>query len=140
MNHLQLIAALGALALAGCQTMQSNFQPDAAASVANGQVQYVRSGKSIITDLATSRSGNRDVSLVVTAGGGLPLLELTRGGSGRAHAQGVIARGSWKGFATKAPKHLRGWLRVAEKVAAGENEFEVDSPESGERFVVRLTR
>jgi hypothetical protein len=101
-------------------------------------MQYVSAaGKSVIGDVVVRRSKQGDLQLAFSSGPGFPLMRLSQSGT-VARAEGVLARGSWQGAPERAPQHLRGWIRLARTVAAGNVDRNLTLTAEGERFVCRF--
>lgn len=82
-----------------------------------GQLHYQGVGeRSVIGEVIVRRSGTRDFALSFLSGPGFPLLKLQVSGDDVV-AEGMFARGRWRGKVANAPKQLRSWIALREVFA-----------------------
>jgi hypothetical protein len=133
-----ILLAAAALGLAGCQTPATFPTPTAEWQSLSGQMQHIApNGKSVIGDVVIRRSKQGDFQLELSSGPGVPLMRIFQA-EGRGRAEGVMARGSWQGDPTRAPKHLRGWFRLAHVFSVKGHNRDLKITEEGEQFVFRF--
>jgi hypothetical protein len=109
---MKVFSSLLAVALlTGCQTSHQFATPDKTWQTHIGQLKYSDATRTLIGDVVVQRRGETDFQLEFQKAGGFPLLTL-REDATTARAEGLLARGSWQGAPTSAPKHLRGWVAL----------------------------
>ena len=138
---MKLPAALFAAALlSGCQTPHQFATPDKTWQTHIGQLKYSDGQRTLIGDVVVQQRETTDFQLEFQKTGGFPLLTL-RADATTARAEGLLARGSWQGAPSAAPKHLRGWvgLREALQKPAGPVRT-VDFPADEQHFVFQFQR
>ena len=133
-------AVITIIIAAGCQTPGTFPKPDARWQTHAGQLQYVSGDKSVIGDMVMRSLGTNELQLDFQSGPGFPLIELKQSGD-RVRAEGILARGTWEGHAGRAPEHLRGWVRLREKLAGKSPRGRLSvEPVAGERFTFVFAR
>lgn len=104
-----LVSLLGA-----CTVTQALPTPGAGWDSHTGQLLYRGpKDRSVIGDVVVRHSGRSDFALNFLSGPGFPLLKLQVSGDDVV-AEGVLARGRWRGKVQKAPKTLQGWIALRE--------------------------
>jgi hypothetical protein len=110
---------LGLLALAliapGCAAPQA-FDPVVTENwnTHTGQLMYrAKGGRSIIGEFVVRESSGQGFVLHFSSGPGIPLMKLQKTPSSIT-AEGVLARGKWRGGPESVPRHLRGWVALEE--------------------------
>lgn len=101
----------------GCQTAPPRGatpfpEPGADWTTLVGQLRYVTPERAVIGEVVVSRHGQEHFQLDFLAGPGVPLLRLREWGL-RAEAEGLFARGYWRGNPTRAGR-LASWTALRE--------------------------
>ena len=81
----------------------------------SGQLMYRTATTTLIGDVLVRFSTSGDFELTVSKGPGVTLLSL-RQDANFAEVRGPFAKASWSGPVEQAPKPLRGWLGLREKL------------------------
>ena len=112
-----LIVALLILDLTGCAILspQQFTEPSNDWQTRNGQLMYRTAKTTLIGEVFVRFSKNGDFELTFSKGPGVTLLTL-RQNSSFAEAKGALARRGWSGPIEHAPKQLRGWLELRDKI------------------------
>ena len=124
----------------GCQTPTAFQKPDARWQTHTGQLQYLSGDTSVIGDVVVRTFGSSEFQLDFQSGPGFPLMQLRQSGD-RARAEGILARGRWKGMSSRAPQQLRGWVKLREEFSRTVSPRRLTiTPAEGERFTFVLAR
>ncbi len=125
------------LCLTSCATV-SNHQfaaPANAWQTRSGQLAYRGAKMSLIGEVLVRSSKSGDIELIFSKGPGINLMTL-RQDAQFGSAEGPLARGRWAGAVANAPRRLRGWFALREKILAGGTSVRVD--QGGESFNLRF--
>lgn len=102
------------LLLAACTAPQPLPTPGAGWKSYTGQLLYrAQEGRSVIGEVVVRNSGQTNFALDFLSGPGFPLLKIQVSGEDVV-AEGVLARGRWRGNVQNAPKALQGWIGLRE--------------------------
>ncbi|SRR6266487_188452 len=102
----------------------------------NGQLMYRTPKTTLIGDVLVRFSKRGDFELTFSKGPGVTLLSL-RQDAGFAEVKGPFAEGSWSGAVEQAPKPLRGWLGLRDKLIHSQDQS-VRYTAGDETFVFRF--
>lgn len=108
--HSLAVATLSIIALSACATNAPIPNPQPGWAQATGQIQSTGGTVPIVGEIVI-RHDRENFLAEVTKGPGLPLLKIYgKGQHGeQVTARGALARGSWSGSPTSAPKPLKAW-------------------------------
>lgn len=81
----------------------------------NGQLMYRTAKTTLIGEVFVRFSKSGDFELTFSKGPGVTLLSLKQNNT-FAEARGALARRGWSGPVEHAPKQLRGWLELRDKI------------------------
>ena len=109
-----LLAIVG---LTGCATTSRHqfVEPAGNWQTKSGQLMYRTANTSLLGDVLVRFSESGDFELTVSKGPGVTLLSLQQDAS-FAEVKGPFAEGRWSGPVEQAPKPLRGWLGLRDKL------------------------
>ena len=112
-----LMVALLILDLTGCAILSPHqfTEPSNDWQTRNGQLMYRTAKTTLIGEVFVRFSKNGDFELTFSKGPGVTLLTLRQNNS-FAEAKGALARRGWSGPVEHAPKQLRGWLELRDKI------------------------
>lgn len=112
-----LVVALLILDLTGCAILSPHqfTEPSNDWQTRNGQLMYRTAKTTLIGEVFVRFSKNGDFELTFSKGPGVTLLTLRQNNS-FAEAKGALARRGWSGPVESAPKQLRGWLELRNKI------------------------
>ncbi len=112
-----LIVALLILDLTGCAILSPHqfTEPSNDWQTRNGQLMYRTAKTTLIGEVFVRFSKNGDFELTFSKGPGVTLLTLRQNNS-FAEAKGALAPRGWSGPVESAPKQLRGWLELRDKI------------------------
>ena len=135
----RILLALLIVDLTGCATMSRHHfaEPTAAWQTRTGQLLYAAPNKSLIADAVVRYSNAGDLELVLFKGPGLTLLSLRQDAS-FAEIKGPIARNGWSGPIDRAPKQLRAWLELRDKIIEAKDRHVIRHVAGTESFVLRF--
>ena len=102
----------------------------------NGQLMYRTPKTTLIGDVLVRFSKRGDFELTFSKGPGVTLLSL-RQDAGFAEVKGPFAEGSWSGAVEQAPKPLRGWFGLRDKLIHSQDQS-VRYTAGDETFVFRF--
>jgi hypothetical protein len=105
--------------------------------VRNGQLQYRTGGRSVIGDVLIRFSPAGDYELTFSKGPGVNLITIQQDAT-FARVKSSLTRLSWSGPPDRAPKQLRGWLSLREKLVAAPHQKVIRHTLDGETFVFRF--
>jgi hypothetical protein len=112
------LASLGmTFMLASCAIVSRHqfAEPAQDWQVRSGQLLYRNPRTTLIGDVLVRFSRTGDFELTFSKGPGLTLLTIRQDASSAA-VKGAFARMGWSGPVERAPKQLRGWLQLREKL------------------------
>jgi hypothetical protein len=118
MSILRAIAIVVAIVdLAGCATFSRHqfAEPANNWQARNGQLMYRNAKTTIIGEVLVRFSQTDDFELTFSKGPGVTLLTLRQSDS-FAEVKGALARMGWSGPVDRAPRQLRGWLQLRDKI------------------------
>jgi hypothetical protein len=104
-----------------CQNALESAQLHVEGKTYQGQLRYAGNGNPIIGEVIVRAASMDHFQIEFSSGPGFPLMRARIEGD-RATAEGVIARGRWKGAKEKAPAQIAGWFILPEvfsKAAGG---------------------
>jgi hypothetical protein len=116
--YLRIAAILLAIVgLTGCATTSRHqfVEPAGNWQTRSGQLMYRTAQTTLVGDVLVRFSESGDFELTVSKGPGVTLLSLRQDAS-FAEVKGPFAEGSWSGPVEQAPKPLRGWLGLRDKL------------------------
>ena len=116
--YLRIAAILLAIVgLTGCATTSRHqfVEPAGNWQTKSGQLMYRTANTSLLGDVLVRFSESGDFELTVSKGPGVTLLSLQQDAS-FAEVKGPFAQGRWSGPVEQAPKPLRGWLGLRDKL------------------------
>ena len=112
-------------------------EPTAAWQTRTGQLLYAAPNRSLIADAVVRYSNAGDFELFLLKGPGMTLMSL-RQDTSFAEIKGPIARGGWSGPLDRAPKQLRGWLELRDKIIEAKDRHVIRHVAGTESFVLRF--
>lgn len=134
-----VILALAILTLAGCATTARHqfaaFENDS--RVRTGQLLYRNAKATLIGDIIVRLARSGEVELTLSKGPGFTLLTI-RQDPKFAEVKGTMAGPGWSGPIEKAPRQLKGWLALGEKIVREPNQRLIRYRSGEENFVVRF--
>jgi hypothetical protein len=115
--YLKVVILLLMLGLTGCATTSPHqfSEPTANWQTKSGQLMYRTANTRLTGDVLVRFSKSGDFELTFSKGPGITLLSLRQDAS-FAEVKGPLGKGSWSGSVEHAPKQLRGWLGLRDKV------------------------
>jgi hypothetical protein len=116
---LSLAIGLAIVDLTGCATSSRHqfTEPTSAWRTRAGQLLYAAPNRTLIGDVVVRYSDAGDFELNLSKGPGVTLLSLRQDAT-FAEVKGAMARGGWSGPIDRAPKQLRAWLELRDKIIA----------------------
>jgi hypothetical protein len=99
----------------------------------NGQLLYRNATTTLIGEVLIRYSASGDFEMTFSKGPGLTLLTL-RQDANFAEVRGALAGRGWSGPVEHAPKELRSWLQVREKVIHDQNQRSIRYSAGTETF------
>ena len=115
--YLKIAITLSILSLVSCATTSRHqfVEPAGNWQTKSGQLMYRTANTTLVGDVLVRFSKSGDFELTVSKGPGLTLLSLRQDAS-FAEVKGPFAEGRWSGPVEQAPKPLRGWLGLRDKL------------------------
>ena len=137
-----LRAAIGTLAivgLTGCVAMPEHefAAPATDWQTRSGQLLYRSAQTTLIGDVLVRFSKTGDFELTFSKGPGVTLLTI-RQDTSFAEVKGAIAGRGWAGPYDQAPRQLRGWLALRDRVIHAPTRQSIRYASGTESFVLRL--
>ncbi|MFL6516130.1 MAG: hypothetical protein ACJ8M1_14015 [Chthoniobacterales bacterium] len=125
--------------LTGCAFIahHSFAQPSTDWQSRTGQLQYRTGGVSVMGDVLVRFSKAGDFELTFSKGPGVNLFVI-RQDANFAQVRSSLTRLTWSGPPASAPKQLRGWLSLREKLLANPDRRVIRHTADGESFVFRF--
>ena len=113
--------------------------PDGKPETATDQTKLLYAGpnRTVIADVIVRYSKIGDFDLTLSKGPGVTLLSLRQDAS-FAEVRGPMARGGWSGRVDRAPKQLRGWLELRDKIIESQDRHVIRHVAGREAFVFRF--
>jgi hypothetical protein len=131
------IVSLVVIGLTACATPRHQFaEPAGDWKVRSGQLLYRAAGTTLIGDVIVRFSKSGDFELVFSKGPGVTLLSLRQDAS-FAQVKGPFAGSGWSGAVEQAPKPLRGWLGLRDKLIHSQDQS-VQYTAGAETFLFRF--
>jgi len=111
------MVTLAIVDLTGCSALSRHqfVQPSNDWQTRSGQLLYRNAKTTLIGEVLVRFSKSGDFELTFSKGPGVTLFTIHQSES-FAEARGALARMGWSGPIDRAPKQLRGWLGVREKL------------------------
>ena len=137
--YLRIAAILLAIVgLTSCATTSRHqfVEPAGNWQTKSGQLMYRTANTTLVGDVLVRFSKSGDFELTVSKGPGVTLLSLRQDAS-FAEVKGPFAEGRWSGPVEQAPKPLRGWLGLRDKLIHS-NERSVRYTAGNETFLFRF--
>lgn len=103
----------------------------------SGQLMYRTSQMTVVGDVLVRLSKAGDFELTFSKGPGINLFTIEQDAT-FAQVKSSLSHLSWSGPVDQAPKQLRGWLSLREKLIASPNEKVVRQKTADETFVFRF--
>ena len=124
---------------AACATMSPHqfAELTAAWQTRNGQLLYWDGKTTLIGDAFVRFTRTGDFELIFSKGPGVTLLSL-REDATFAEVRGALAGPGWLGPINRAPKQLRGWLRLRDAIASAQDRPLVRYASGGATFILRF--
>lgn len=134
-----LALLLGPLALTSCSALSNyNFlQPGKDWRTRSGQLQYRNNKNTVTGDVVVRTSKRGDFEMTFAKGPGVTLLTIQQD-EHNAQVKGPMARLAWSGPVERAPKQLRGWLSLREKLLQSQDQSVVTQKIGSETFSFRF--
>ncbi len=131
-----LIVALLILDLTGCAILSLHqfTEPSNDWQTRNGQLMYRTAKTTLIGEVFVRFSKSGDFELTFSKGPGVTLLTLRQNNS-FAEAKGALARRGWSGPVEHAPKQLRGWLELRNKIIHAQDRSSLHHVSGKETFL-----
>ncbi|HEY6111749.1 MAG TPA: hypothetical protein VIV62_04485 [Chthoniobacterales bacterium] len=134
------LAALGmTIWLVSCATTSHHqfAEPTSTWHTRAGQLLYAAPNRTVIGDVVVRYSDAGDIELNLFKGPGVTLLSL-REDTSFAEVSGPMARGGWSGRIDRAPKQLRGWLELRDKLIQSQDRHVIRHVAGMEAFLFRF--
>jgi hypothetical protein len=137
--YLTWFLAVTAFYVISCATVsQHQFsEPTANWQAKTGQLMYRTATTTLIGDVLVRFSKTGDFELTLSKGPGVVLLSL-RQDAGFAEVKGPFVRGGWSGPVERAPRQLRGWLGLRDKLTHSQDRQSVRYVAGNETFLFRF--
>ena len=134
---LQLIVA--GICLTGCGLLSGHHfaMPAKDWQTRNGQLMYRNAGMSVTGEVLVRFSKSGDFELTFSKGPGVNLFSIQQDAT-YAHVSSSLSHLSWTGKAEDAPKQVRGWLDLREKLMAQPQAKVIRHTAGSETFVFRF--
>ena len=136
-RYLKFLAlAFSVFCLTSCQTISRHqfAQPARDWQTRNGQLLYRGAGTALIGEVFVRFSKAGEFELIFSKGPGVTLLAL-RQDDVFAEVKGALVRSGWSGPVEQAPKQLRGWLEIRDKLVRAQNQKTVRHVAGTETFL-----
>jgi hypothetical protein len=130
------LAASLAFHLNGCATLARHqfAEPASDWQTRTGQLRFAAPNTRLIADVVVRYSTAGDFELLLSKGPGVTLLILRQDAS-FAEVKGPLARNGWSGPIDRAPKQLRGWLQLRDKIINAQDRHVVRHAAAAETFL-----
>ena len=134
-----VMLALGAVALTSCAFLSAHHfaMPGKDWHSRSGQLMYRTGQMTVVGDVLVRFSKSGDFELTFSKGPGINLFTIEQDAT-FAQVKSSLTHLSWSGPVDQAPKQLRGWLSLREKLIASPNEKVVRQKTADEIFVFRF--
>ena len=135
----RLVITMSFVCLTSCATTSRHVfvEPTNAWQTRSGQLLYRAPKVTLIGDVLVRYSRNGDFELIFSKAPGVTLLTL-RQDAKFAEVKGPRARTGWAGPVDRAPKQLRGWLELRDKITYAQDQQSVRYASGGETFLLRF--
>jgi hypothetical protein len=130
---------IAAILLASCATTSTHrfAEPAANWQTRTGQLLFRNAKTTVIGDVFVRFSNAGDFELTFSKAPGVTLLNI-RQDSLFAEARGPMAGRGWSGPIDRAPRQLRGWLELRDKIIHAQDRHRVRHSSGSETFVFRF--
>ncbi|MEP6602644.1 MAG: hypothetical protein ABJB69_01705 [Spartobacteria bacterium] len=127
------------IALTGCAFISRHqfTSPAKDWQTRSGQLLYRNAKTTFIGEVVVRSSSTGDFELTFSKGPGVNLFVIQQDAQ-FAQVKGALARMGWSGPVDHAPKQLRGWLGLREKVMAAQDRQSIRHTSGGETFLLRF--
>jgi hypothetical protein len=134
-----IFAAIAIVDLTGCATISQHafVEPTSAWQTRSGQLLYRAPKVTLIGDVLVRYSKNGDIELTFSKAPGITLLTL-RQDAKFAEVNGPLVRMGWAGPVDRAPKQLRSWLELRDKITHAQDRQSVRYSSGQETFLLRF--
>lgn len=133
------VIALAIVNLTCCASMSRHHFADPSRDwkMRSGQLLYRTAKTTIIGEVVVRFSKNGDFELTFSKGPGVTLLVLRQSATFAA-VKGGLARMGWSGPVERAPKQLRGWLELRDKIIHSRDQQPIRLVSGAETFILRF--
>jgi hypothetical protein len=133
------IIALAIVGLCGCAGLSRHQFADPARDwkTRSGQLLYRTAKTTIIGEVVVRFSKDGELELTFSKGPGVTLLILRQSDT-FAEIRGGLARMGWAGPVERAPKQLRGWLELRDKIIHSQGQQPIRLIHGAESFILRF--
>lgn len=133
------VIALAIVDLAGCAAMSRHqfADPSRDWKMRSGQLLYRTAKTTIIGEVVVRFSKNGEFELTFSKGPGVTLLVLRQSNT-FAQVKGGLARMGWSGPVERAPKQLRGWLELRDRIIHSQGQQPIRLVSGAESFILRF--
>jgi hypothetical protein len=136
---MRVAIALAFLDLTSCAIISRHqfVDPSRDWQARSGQLMYRTAKTTLIGEVLVRFSKTGEFELTFSKGPGVTLLVLRQNDS-FAQVSGALARMGWSGPINRAPKQLRGWLQLRDKIIHAPDQKSVRHVAGHETFLFRL--
>jgi hypothetical protein len=136
---MRLLIALVLLDLTSCAMISRHqfLYPSRDWQARSGQLMYRTAKTTLIGEVLVRFSKTGEFELTFSKGPGVTLLVLRQNDS-FAQMSGALARMGWSGPIERAPKQLRGWLQLRDKIIQAPDQKSIRHVAGRETFLLRL--
>jgi hypothetical protein len=136
---MRVAIALAFLDLTSCAIISRHqfVDPSRDWQARSGQLMYRTAKTTLIGEVLVRFSKTGEFELTFSKGPGVTLLVLRQNDS-FAQVSGALARMGWSGPIDRAPKQLRGWLQLRDKIIHTQDQKSVRHVAGHETFLFRL--
>jgi hypothetical protein len=134
-----VVIAISLVCLTSCATTSQHafVEPTNAWQTRSGQLLYRAPNLTLIGDVLVRYSRNGEFELTFSKAPGVTLLTL-RQDAKFAEVKGPLARTGWAGPVDRAPKQLRGWLELRDKITYAQDQQSFRYTSGEETFLLRF--
>ena len=133
------VIALAIVDLTGCANVSRHqfADPSRDWKMRSGQLLYRTAKTTIVGEVVVRFSKNGEFELTFSKGPGVTLLILRQSNT-FAGIKGGLARMGWSGPVERAPKQLRGWLELRDKIIHSQDQQSIRLVHGAETFILRF--
>lgn len=133
------VIALAIVHLTGCAGLSRHqfADPSRDWKMRSGQLLYRTAKTTIIGEVVVRFSKNGEFELTFSKGPGVTLLVLRQSNT-FAQVKGGLARMGWSGPVERAPKQLRGWLELRDRIIHSQDQQPIRLVHGAETFILRF--